>query len=181
MTCHPARPLQLSQRHLICRAGYRSEAVYIRSEDAAMSNGIGFVQTLAIAATFSELPFYKDSTHEDGLPRPSLLMQDRHVDWDLLTFTTVEGAPDYGDTLHSVSDKMWRVFAGTGQLQSLQWTDLTCNSCGGPASKQCIVTRTSQPQHSCAGGLAAHSFCPCQHECCAFSNISSSATTGLPL
>ena len=40
---------------VICRAGYRSEAVYIRSEDAAVSNGVGYVQTLAIAATFSML------------------------------------------------------------------------------------------------------------------------------
>ena len=41
-----------------CRAGYRSEAVYVRSEDATVSNGAGYVQTLAIAATFgkSRLP-----------------------------------------------------------------------------------------------------------------------------
>ena len=35
-----------------CRAGYRSEAVYVRSEDSSVSNGAGYVQTLAIAATF---------------------------------------------------------------------------------------------------------------------------------
>ena len=71
-----------------------------------------------------------------------------------------EGAPDVADALRNVPDKVWRTCAGTGQLQSLQWTDLTCNSCGGPASKQCMVTKTSQPQHSCAGGLAAHTYYP---------------------
>lgn len=56
----------------ICRAGYRSEAVYIRSEDAAVSNGVGYVQTLAIAATFSILPLSRKPAH--GMtPRRSLL------------------------------------------------------------------------------------------------------------
>ncbi|CAL5229123.1 g12388 [Coccomyxa viridis] len=36
----------------VFRAGYRSEAVYVRSEDSSVSNGAGYVQTLAIAATF---------------------------------------------------------------------------------------------------------------------------------
>ena len=40
----------------VCRAGYRSEAVYIRSEDAGASNGVGYVQTLAIAAAFGQPP-----------------------------------------------------------------------------------------------------------------------------
>ena len=39
-----------------CRAGYRSEAVYIRSEDAGASNGVGYVHTLAIAAAFGQHP-----------------------------------------------------------------------------------------------------------------------------
>ena len=30
--------------------------MYIRSEDAGASNGVGYVQTLAIAATFGEFP-----------------------------------------------------------------------------------------------------------------------------
>lgn len=38
-----------------------------------------------------------------------------------------------------------------GQLTYLQWDDVTCNPCGGLASQQCIITKTAQPQHSCAG------------------------------
>ena len=40
--------------------------------------------------------------------------------------------------------------AAGGQLTYLQWDDVTCNNCGGPSSRQCIITTTSQPQHSCA-------------------------------
>ena len=36
------------------RAGYRSEAVYIRSEDAHLSHGIGRVQSLALSAAFGK-------------------------------------------------------------------------------------------------------------------------------
>ncbi|CAL8464782.1 g4317 [Coccomyxa elongata] len=39
---------------VVFRAGFRSEAVYIRSEDAYLSNGIGRVQSLALSAAFSE-------------------------------------------------------------------------------------------------------------------------------
>ena len=49
---------------------------------------------------------------------------------------------------------LW-AYAENGQLQALQWVDLTCNSCGGPTSKQCLTTTTSQPQHSCAGDFPA--------------------------
>lgn len=50
------------------------------------------------------------------------------------------------------SDYLLLVGAGKGQLTYLLWDDVTCNSCGGLASKRCIITTTSQPQHSCAGG-----------------------------
>ncbi|KAK9917440.1 hypothetical protein WJX75_004387 [Coccomyxa subellipsoidea] len=76
---------------VIFRAGYRSEAVYIRSEDAHLSHGIGRVQSLALSAAFDK-----------------------------------------------------------GQLTYLLWDDVTCNSCGGLTSKQCIITASTQPQHSCA-------------------------------
>jgi hypothetical protein len=42
------------------------------------------------------------------------------------------------------------VRAAAGQLTYLQWDDITCNACGGLVSKQCIITSTAQPQHSCA-------------------------------
>ena len=38
------------------RAGYRSEAVYVRSEDAYWSHGTGYVQNLALSAAFGEPP-----------------------------------------------------------------------------------------------------------------------------
>lgn len=41
---------------LVRRAGYRSEAVYIRSEDAYWSHGTGYVQNLALSAAFGEPP-----------------------------------------------------------------------------------------------------------------------------
>ena len=53
--CRNKTPEELQWNALTaCRAGYRSEAVYVRSEDAAVSNGIGYVQTLAIAANFGK-------------------------------------------------------------------------------------------------------------------------------
>ncbi|EIE22879.1 hypothetical protein COCSUDRAFT_42464 [Coccomyxa subellipsoidea C-169] len=76
---------------VIFRAGFRSEAVYIRSEDAYLSRGTGRVKSLALSASFDK-----------------------------------------------------------GQLTYLLWDDVTCNSCGGLTSKQCVTTATSQPQHSCA-------------------------------
>ncbi len=36
------------------RAGFRTEARYIRSEDAVLSHGTGAVQTLALSAAFCE-------------------------------------------------------------------------------------------------------------------------------
>ena len=44
----------LSIKYAARRAGFRSEAVYILSKEAAVSNGNGHVQTLAIAATFGK-------------------------------------------------------------------------------------------------------------------------------
>jgi hypothetical protein len=38
-----------------CRAGYRSEAVYILSQDAMLSQGTGAVQSLALTSAFSKL------------------------------------------------------------------------------------------------------------------------------
>lgn len=36
----------------MCRAGFRSEARYVVSNDTAASGGTGFVNTLAFAVTF---------------------------------------------------------------------------------------------------------------------------------
>ena len=47
--------------------------------------------------------------------------------------------------------RLYHVSAGEGKLTYLQWSDFSCNSCGGQLSSTCLVTQQSQPQRSCAG------------------------------
>lgn len=45
--------------------------------------------------------------------------------------------------------------ADRGKLDSMQWSDYNCNSCGGPFSSKCMVTKQPVPQRSCTGWLGA--------------------------
>ena len=41
-----------------------------------------------------------------------------------------------------------------GSLTYLQWSDFTCNACGGQLSSTCLVTKQVPPQRSCPGDYA---------------------------
>ena len=45
------------------------------------------------------------------------------------------------------------MLADGGRLQSLAWSDFNCDSCGGPFSSQCMVTKQPVPERACAGAF----------------------------
>lgn len=130
--------------------------MYIRSEDAAASNGVGYVQTLAIAAAFGALLLHggrdKRMQAEPRLARGCIAIPNALLASVRCSLQSISKSPllpcivvSWLTATYPCPDK--------GQLQSLQWSDLTCSSCGGVTSKQCMTSTTSQPQHSCAGEL----------------------------
>ena len=118
-TCRGVQLLRLR------RGRVRSEARYLRSNDAAATKVIGTIQSLAVVA----------STSRTSCSSRALCLLSHAV------------LPDSFIAEHSVS-------TGVGQLQSFLWDDVTCGSCGGRGGKYCLeATSYDATQYTCTSAL----------------------------
>lgn len=128
--CLPMLSTLYAYRHLVphCRGNVRTPARYFQSANASLTAGTGTVRELAVIARVGAQTLLLRH-----FAPPSLVVCARAPQ--------SVGPPDPAS-----------VNAEKGQLQDLQWNDVTCGACGGRGSNRCITAVSSDAtQYSCSG------------------------------
>lgn len=133
------------------RGAYRSEAVYAYSSNAAATQATGYVTSLCLILKFSE------SLHPALQPCWLALLETSNLqhmyvhssDMSLQVLRKSTLLLGWQQETQALLSAQISVLVGKGALTYLQWSDFSCNTCGGQLSSTCLVTKQTIPQRSC--------------------------------